>query len=143
GRFHDSHDEVFAGLEPYKHKPLGSPTSFRLLLLKSGSKGPLECDLIEHSVDTVLKFDAVSYTWGSPLPPRYIKCDGKSLQITQNCEDALYKIRLPSRGRLIWVDSICIDQTAENNEEKNQQLQLMGHIYGHASHVLAWIGPGN
>jgi hypothetical protein len=44
-------------------------------------------------------------------------------------------------GRLLWIDAICIDQTEEAEQERNQQLQIMGHIYSQAVKVIIWLGP--
>jgi Heterokaryon incompatibility protein (HET) len=33
------------------------------------------------------------------------------------------------KPRLLWIDSICINQKEENNIEKSQQLKLMGDVY--------------
>ena len=39
----------------------------------------------------------------------------------------------------MWVDPVCIDQN--NADEKGQQVQLMGQIFGNAQRVLLWVGP--
>jgi Heterokaryon incompatibility protein (HET) len=124
----------------YKHTPLSHKEGIRLLLLKSGTDDVLECELIEFSIDTIASYEALSYTWGPPNPQKYIVCHGKKLPITENCEAALRHLRLPLAGRLLWVDSICIDQF--NIIEKNQQLRLMGNIYSRAKDVLIWLGLG-
>jgi hypothetical protein len=38
----------------------------------------------------------------------------------------------------LWVDAICIDQG--NVEERNQQVQIMGEIYGRALKTAMWLG---
>ena len=38
----------------------------------------------------------------------------------------------------IWIDAICINQS--NNEEKSQQVAMMGEIYSGAAEVLVWLG---
>jgi hypothetical protein len=128
------------GVDSHKHTPLPHNDSFRLLLLKGGTKDILECEIIEMSTDTIADYEALSYTWGSPTPQKYILCNGKRLPITENCEAALRHLRLPLAGRLLWVDSICIDQSSII--EKNQQVRLMGHIYSRAKDVMIWLGPG-
>ncbi|KAL8963950.1 MAG: hypothetical protein Q9183_004820, partial [Haloplaca sp. 2 TL-2023] len=50
---------------------------------------------------------------------------------------ALDYFRLPDWDRVIWVDSICIDQ--DNVPEKNRQVGLMGRIYRRAECVLIWL----
>ncbi|KAL8868332.1 MAG: hypothetical protein Q9174_005063 [Haloplaca sp. 1 TL-2023] len=58
--------------------------------------------------------------------------------LTYNPVPALDCFRLPDQDRVIWVDSICIDQ--DNIPEKNHQVRLMGRIYRQAECVLIWLG---
>ncbi|KAH0433867.1 heterokaryon incompatibility protein [Colletotrichum camelliae] len=44
----------------------------------------------------------------------------------------------PERSFNFWIDAICIDQ--KNDNEKADQVQLMGEIYKSASSVVAWLG---
>ncbi|KAK2760598.1 heterokaryon incompatibility protein [Colletotrichum kahawae] len=44
----------------------------------------------------------------------------------------------PKRGFNFWIDAICIDQ--QNDNEKSDQVQLMGEIYKSAKRVVAWLG---
>ncbi|KAK5727682.1 hypothetical protein LTR17_012540 [Elasticomyces elasticus] len=41
----------------------------------------------------------------------------------------------------VWIDSICIDQSS--NEDKDQQVQLMSKIYGQAVEVFVWLGDAH
>lgn len=72
-----------------------------------------------------------------------IQIDSSPLPITANCDAALRSLRLPSQERLLWVDSICIDQTPEGTPERNKQVALMGEIYNQAQDVCIWLGPGD
>ena len=48
-------------------------------------------------------------------------------------------VRLPALGpRLLWIDSICIDQT--NLTERGSQVGYMGDIFRAAAHVVVWLG---
>lgn len=75
------------------------------------------------------------------------------LPITANCDAALRQLRRSSSsspssssftagGRALWVDSICIDQTAGGADERNRQVNMMGDIYEGAADVLIWLGDG-
>jgi hypothetical protein len=92
--------------------------------------------------DFYTEYDALSYTWGVPREARHIVCDGHDFPITENLFEALRMLR-PSGsrtpGRYLWVDSICIDQTSDN--EKGEQVWNMFAIYQKASKVVAWLGP--
>jgi hypothetical protein len=41
----------------------------------------------------------------------------------------------------IWIDAICIDQGDE--DEKMQQIPLMGDVYSKAATVYVWLGEGD
>lgn len=132
----------------YSHQPLRSPRSIRVINLKGTSGGlfrraqqdqSLEVELEEISLDSPPSYEALSYTWGGQELDRPLRCHGKELKITKNCEIALLRLRRPSKRRL-WIDSICIDQN--NIEEKNAQIPLMGEVYGRAERVLVWLGEG-
>lgn len=40
-----------------------------------------------------------------------------------------------------WADAMCIDQ--QSIEERSQQVQLMGRIFGSAEAVYSWVGPSD
>jgi Heterokaryon incompatibility protein (HET) len=61
-----------------------------------------------------------------------------SVRVTENLYDAIMELRPTSGERTIWIDSICIDQT--NDQEKSWQVELMGDIYKQATQVYAWLG---
>ncbi|KAL5324670.1 hypothetical protein ACEPPN_009218 [Leptodophora sp. 'Broadleaf-Isolate-01'] len=50
----------------------------------------------------------------------------------------LLRLRHESKSLILWTDAICINQ--DDEEEKPQQLMLMGKIYSQAKTVLCWIG---
>lgn len=128
---------------PYKHRSLQNTRATRLLILKPAviSTKPLRCELLEISLDTAPAYEAVSYAWESQRPSSSILCNGHHLAITANCEAALRRFRKARVARILWVDSVCIDQAAI--QERNHQVRIMDEIYAKASSVLIWLGPGN
>jgi hypothetical protein len=65
------------------------------------------------------------------------------LMITESCEDALRRFQKDlkqAQALSIWIDAICIDQS--NTQERNQQVSMMGDVYGSATTVWVWLGPG-
>ena len=136
--------------EFYQHHRLTSPRSIRVLnLLPSPDfKAPLEVGLNEISLDAILApilpYEALSYVWGSPTGDRPLKCDGKLLLVTPNCESALRHLREAGRPRNLWIDVICIDQDSgpESTRERNAQVALMGEVYNKAICTLCWLGEG-
>ncbi|KFA47355.1 hypothetical protein S40293_07612 [Stachybotrys chartarum IBT 40293] len=99
---------------------------------------PLACSLRHVSLHDDPQFDAISYCWGTQEPTRAILCNGSPLWITQNLHDALCQFRSPTHEVSLWADAICINQA--DPEEKNEQVPLMGSIYGRASNVKVWLG---
>jgi hypothetical protein len=125
----------------YKHKPLPSRQSIRLLKLHSSPSRKLSCSLFTASLDKLPQYEALSYAWDAQQPTEAISCEGRVLKVTQNCAAALRRFKNLLNDRVLWIDSICIDQ--ESVEERNHQVKLMGDIYRGAKQVLVWVGEGN
>ncbi|EWZ92660.1 hypothetical protein FOWG_05736 [Fusarium oxysporum f. sp. lycopersici MN25] len=131
----------------FSYKPLyACPNSIciRLLHLNPSQAvcNPLTGDLEEYPLgnEEVGMFEALSYTWGDPLVSQDIILGGKRFSIRQNLYDALRRLRLSNAPRILWVDSICINQL--DNTEKSAQIPLMGQIYSTARSVIIWLGKG-
>ncbi|KEZ38923.1 hypothetical protein SAPIO_CDS10258 [Scedosporium apiospermum] len=127
--------------EPYRYEPLPSPRSIRLVILRPALtfQHPLRCSLRVVSLDEPPTYEALSYVWGSPQGTRPIRCNGREILVTPNCEDALRNLRIAHRPRALWIDAICIDQ--ESMAEKSVQVPLMGDIYRLAKQAIVWLGP--
>lgn len=136
--------------DQFIYKPLdtSNANSFRILKLQPGDKdASLVCNLIQSRLDVRPRrrrrrrqpaYEAISYVWGSSDRTIPINCNGKRLYITENLRDALVRVRLPDCPRMVWADSVCIDQ--EDLDEKGNQVQFMGKIYSNASRVLICLG---
>lgn len=61
--------------------------------------------------------------------------------VTQNCAAALRRLRVEDNPRIVWIDSICIDQTEIT--ERNHQLGLMAKIYTQAERVVIHLGESS
>lgn len=64
--------------------------------------------------------------------------DGTEFGITLNLEKALRHLRLANAPRILWVDTICINQGSI--QERAEQVTLMGEIYKSSSADLLWLG---
>ncbi|KAM3420561.1 hypothetical protein BST61_g3823 [Cercospora zeina] len=84
-------------------------------------------------------YAAISYTWGSEIPRRSLRVDGKNVRILQSSWCAIKQAFGEGSFAHVWIDSVCIDQTS--SEEKSFQVQLMSTIYRKAVHVLVSLGP--
>jgi hypothetical protein len=129
---------------------LWSETRFRpghgipLLRLYGGaSNAALEGRLILS--DGKETYEALSYA-GEPeegKSPISIVSAGSTytLTIDSNLEAALRQLRFPDRYRLLWIDSICINQ--KDLSEKSFHIQRMGSIFNTASNVCIWLGTAD
>lgn len=127
----------------YVHDALPTPTSIRLFHLAPGDAAdPLRGEIAITNLESHPRYEAISYVWGSNDRKCTVLIDTKrgekQLEITPNLEAALGRFRDPLSVRTLWIDSICIQQ--DNNQEKNQQVPLMGAVYRQASVVLIWLG---
>ncbi|THV52909.1 hypothetical protein BGAL_0065g00380 [Botrytis galanthina] len=127
----------------YSTDPLDSG-SIRLLGLMPAKdlSSPIHCRLHDYSLREsdrgIHLYEALSYVWGSPENPKVVNINNCSLSVTANLYTALIHLRDCTFERIIWVDSICINQ--EDNTEKGQQIQLMAEIYGQANRVVVYLG---
>ncbi|KAM3064776.1 hypothetical protein ACMFMG_008361 [Clarireedia jacksonii] len=87
------------------------------------------------------QYEAISYVWGSNQRNHKIRSAGRIINITANLDIVLQRIRLSTAPRILWADSICINQ--EDVAERGKQVELMGKIYSKASQVLMYIGSDN
>lgn len=131
--------------EKYKYDQLRDGGYIRLLELEPSQDvwSNIVCNIREVCVtnDEVPEdeaFDALSYTWISQERTRPITCDGKRLMITRSCEQAMRRLRRRKSSCRLWIDVVCIDQ--ESNDDRNQQVALMGEIFRSAKYVFVWLG---
>lgn len=112
---------------------------FRLLEIAPGDiDAPLVCTLKHTSFRSVEWFCALSYTWGSPEPPFFIKCNGNDVRITKSLHEALCQMRRTWGYAVVWADAICINQS--DNSEKSRQVMRMSEIYSKANRLFIWLG---
>ncbi|KAF4841105.1 Heterokaryon incompatibility protein 6, OR allele [Colletotrichum siamense] len=123
-----------------EYTPLPSKSSFRLLeLLPSSSRAaPLSGRLVQSDITYQPDYEALSYVWGDASPGDHILIGDHTVPITTNLHSALIHLRHSSEARTLWVDALCIDQSAHG--ERNQQVMIMGDIYKSARQVVVWLG---
>ncbi|KAL1861035.1 hypothetical protein Plec18170_001550 [Paecilomyces lecythidis] len=119
----------------------------RLLRLRHApADDPIHADIeVVHLRDPSLpRYDALSYTWSDDSGdsdrscPVFLGAYWDIAYVTRNCEQALRAIRDHKVDRLIWVDSLCINQACLN--EKGDQVGLIREIFSKASKVIAYLG---
>ncbi|CAN9198860.1 unnamed protein product [Alternaria alternata] len=119
--------------------------SARFLVLHPGSlHDKIGCHLIRPEdfaptyPDERFSYDALSYVWGEEKDPEFIVLCEFRFAITRNLAEALKYLRYTDRGRVLWVDAICINQC--DGKEKEAQLLSMHWVYQSAKEVIAWLG---
>ncbi|KAF4470942.1 heterokaryon incompatibility [Fusarium albosuccineum] len=137
----------------YRHIPLAKKSQTRLLHLNPAkdksedlSGSLIVCEIHKPSTSNATsssRYEALSYVWGPPSPSHKLTIGAASLPITAKCDAALRRLRRLGEERVLWIDAICIDQTAAGTDERNTQVAMMGDIYSAASNVLVWLGEGD
>ncbi|KAF5709411.1 heterokaryon incompatibility het-6 [Fusarium mundagurra] len=135
------------------------PGEIRLLELQPGTSDDRLTGTILHRKLSpedaeVPDFEALSYCWGDQSHPEQIKLttehptfeeqsdtpsDFGDIHIGPNLASALRALRYNNLPRIIWCDSICINQ--KDVTERSGQVQRMHDIYEFASRVVVWLGP--
>ncbi|KAF3008569.1 hypothetical protein E8E13_007243 [Curvularia kusanoi] len=112
----------------------------RLLTIHWTTLDQFELRTERHSLNADLKFDAISYVWGTTPASVRVKCNNGTILITPSAFEMLGYLYLykPEPERPIWIDAICINQN--DAEEKAVQVPLMHHIYSGAETVFIWPG---
>ncbi|EXK28117.1 hypothetical protein FOMG_15567 [Fusarium oxysporum f. sp. melonis 26406] len=132
---------------PYVYCDLPKTSCIRLLELLQGYRlDTLSGRLFEVHLEQEIcpPYSALSYTWaddkGDTSLSRLIFLDQKQkvLHITRNCDRALRSLRQRHKSILLWVDSICINQSSPS--ERSHQVGLMKTIYSKATTVHAYVG---
>lgn len=128
--------------------PLEPNTQIRLLKLHTRLPfRNVSGELISCDIHNVPKYHAISYTWEhGPNTQRTVLINGMGFQVRQNVYDILQRCSSYFEPQLIWLDSICINQTEQEDpsipSEKTAQVCMMQEIYSKAAHVLACLGNG-
>ncbi|KAF2736266.1 heterokaryon incompatibility protein, partial [Polyplosphaeria fusca] len=131
----------------YEYQPLCQSTSdIRLLrLLPSNGNHTLKnipsCEIFHTSLQAAPGFEALSYAWGDASDKRIILLGNCSVRVTSNLFNAIMALRPLKEPSIIWIDSLCINQSDTN--EKSWQVGLMSDIYQQAQKVIAWLGPAD
>ncbi|CAM1502335.1 Fc.00g043190.m01.CDS01 [Cosmosporella sp. VM-42] len=124
--------------EPLINSP--NKHGFRLVKLHCSItvSDPIICTLESFPLEEHPDYEALSYCWGDAENPAKANCNGQEISIRQNLESALRHLRLPDRGRILWIDAICINQN--DLDERSSQVAIMQQIYLQAVKTVIWLG---
>lgn len=140
----DTKTTVVVPSNPYPYPGLLSdPSAIRLVvLLPSVEKhADIVCVLCNGALSRSEsdQYEALSYVWGDSLKRRPITVSNQQFQATENLELALRHLRQRDRPRVLWIDSLCINQN--DVAESNAKVQQLDRIYKSAQKVVVWLGP--
>lgn len=136
--------------DQYQYEPLVAGDAVRVLNLEPAEdfQSPLCGFITQHQPAVELldpngyRYSAVSYTWGDPTPSQklFLRLDTEwtFLPITRNADSLLRYLRVAHKKKTLWIDGICLNQKDE--EEKTDQIRVMGQIYAYAKKVHIWLG---
>lgn len=132
-------DVLLAPGKTYTHKSLeDSSGTIRLLkLLKRRPFGEIRCELVEVKLESAPVYEAISYTWGAAGETEMIYIGDLVFSVSTTVSEVLYHLSSYNTERNLWIDSICINQT--DNEEKGSQVSMMKRIYRRSSKVIIWL----
>ncbi|KAK5689840.1 hypothetical protein LTR97_012599 [Elasticomyces elasticus] len=116
-------------MQSYAYQPLDpEQKQIRLLRLEPGGyHDPLLARLLLVSLDDMPVYNTISYVWGDPSTRSEVDISGTRLSVPINTALALRRMRLDDTVRIVWIDSICINQ--KDIHERGQQVSIMGDIY--------------
>ncbi|EME40241.1 hypothetical protein DOTSEDRAFT_108565, partial [Dothistroma septosporum NZE10] len=114
----------------YTQLPL-SANEIRLLTIAPAAarSDPIICTLHETrlSSSTPNSFETISYTWGDASLSGDILVNGEALRIPASAVAAIRNVRTLDRERVVWIDSVCINQN--DLAERGEQVTLMSRVY--------------
>ncbi|KAH8900709.1 HET-domain-containing protein [Thozetella sp. PMI_491] len=124
-----------------RYRPL-EDGCIRLLSLQpsTDSEAKVECNLAPAKI-IERAYEALSYVWGQEEAIHSISVNGEAVLVRPNLYTALKELRLTDEPRILWVDSICINQL--DIGERNHQVRQMGLIFSTAIQVVVWLGQGD
>lgn len=96
-----------------------------------------QCEIFHVSLDKIIEYNALSYTWGNSNLRGNIIVEGQKIKVGQNLAHTLSDIRHEEINMILWADALRIDQN--NTSERNHQVKHMDEIYRKAKCVIAWL----
>ncbi|KAF3051840.1 hypothetical protein E8E11_008344 [Didymella keratinophila] len=138
-------------------KLLSRPPSIRLLevLPATDPSHGISCKLRRYALEYTPAYKALSYAWkehrgvqqaGGELDARRegrieitnVPTPRNSFPVSLSLVLAIKRQRSTRNSVFLWIDAICINQADDN--ERTDQVTLMGIIYQRASEVIIWLG---
>ncbi|KAK4624728.1 Heterokaryon incompatibility protein 6, OR allele [Fulvia fulva] len=131
------------GERSFEHAPLDNTRNeIRLLEIhRSKLDGRYNVSVTRWPITAAPRYAAISYTWGDDEAIDTIWLNKQAFKVTKNCRYAIKQLHYLSpyqQYRYYWIDSICIDQS--RNDERSHQVNMMGDIFSRADCVFVSLG---
>ncbi|CVL05446.1 uncharacterized protein FMAN_10734 [Fusarium mangiferae] len=126
--------------QPYNHQALPSEAHIRLVTLR-GFLFWRDVQILAYPLNACPTYEAISYTWDNQEPTCPIVVNRGRLLVTRNARQILYDFTPACGQRMIWIDSICINQAQDDDSlaERAVQVGRMSEIYRRATAVRVWL----
>ncbi|KAI3329986.1 HET-domain-containing protein [Ustulina deusta] len=117
--------------------------AIRLLTVFAGREEEALQSHLTHAVldDPAVVYETISYSWGDATARDPITVDGNVVDVPASAVAALRCMRRAEGPRVIWIDSICINQT--DLDERAYQVGMMADIYRSAKGNLVYLGESD
>jgi len=123
----------------YSYTPLHTGDEIGLLLLRGSFWGPeLHGKLVHANTHKLPQYECISHRWSDSTETKTMVLNGRSLKISTSVYNILRHRRATFATRLIWIDSVCINQ--DDSMEKSHQVRKMQTIYAKATRVTVCLG---
>jgi hypothetical protein len=114
----------------FEHQKIEQNDGIRLLRLHCQPlfrRALIKCDMVHAALKFARQYMAVSHTWGELGCNEQILINGLPYSVSSNIYSLLKANRSRWYSRVLWIDSICINQN--DDEEKSCQVPLMMRIF--------------
>jgi hypothetical protein len=129
---------IYEPLLPGRHE-------FRVLILRAGQCGTGQVRatlrLVRLEEATKPRYETISYCWGDSTQLDLIELSGHTISAPASSVEALERMRLPHRDRVLWIDALCINQA--DVDERSSQVAIMDRIFEDTIGNLIYLGEGD
>jgi Heterokaryon incompatibility protein (HET) len=122
----------------FSYSPLGIESStIRLVKILPGLESShVHCEVRHAPIND--NYTCLSYAWGDS-PECEIYVNGELFPVKRNLWEYLRHAREACVTQDLWIDAICVNQSSE--EERADQVSIMGDIFRGARETVCWLGP--
>ncbi|KAI0188311.1 heterokaryon incompatibility protein-domain-containing protein [Xylaria flabelliformis] len=128
----------------FSYEPLErTQKEFRLLTIFAGREDEALHSRLTHAIlsDPAVVYETISYCWGDTSARDSITVNGDTVDVPASTAAALKCMRKAEEPRIVWIDSVCINQT--DLDERADQVGMMADIFRSAKGNLVYLGESD